>query len=226
MMRVFLAAAILLLLPLCSAEARPRDEVMAQLFHCNGLGDDRQWLDCYYGAAQPARAGLGLKPALPGQIELAQSSSTSFSQAQPSAIRSQMVAEAGRCYDLGDDRGWLDCYYRAALPMREQLGLSVPAGTQLASSAPRNGGDAVPSGLAVNQTIVSRMANYSFDSQGIFTVTLENGQTWRQIDGDSRDAFWRKPASAYLVTIRHGMSGSFMLTVRTESRVYRVRRIG
>jgi hypothetical protein len=225
MTRILFTVGVLLLLPLCSAEARPRDDVMAQLFHCNGLGDDRQWLDCYYGAAQPVRAGLGLKAALPGQIQLAQTPSMVSSQLQPSAIRSQVISEAGRCYDQGEDRDWLECYYRAALPMREQLGLSVPSGMQLASSIPGNSGAAVQSGLATDQTIVSRMVNYSFDLQGIFTVTLENGQTWRQIDGDSRDAFWTKPAGAYLVTIRHGMSGSFMLTVRNESRVYRVRRI-
>lgn len=101
----------------------------------------------------------------------------------------------------------------------------MPAGQQLTSSAPANSSDGAWPSLAARQTIVSRMIKYSFDSQGIFTVTLENGQTWRQIDGDSRNAFWKKPADTYLVTIRHGMSGSFILTVRDESRVYRVHRI-
>jgi hypothetical protein len=223
MTRTLLAAGSFLLLLLCGAQARPRDEVMTQVFRCNGLESDRQWLDCYYGAAQPARDRLGLRPALPGQIQLVQSQRADVSQVQPSGVRNRVVAEAGRCYDQADDLGWLDCYYRAALPMRQQLGLSMPAGTQIASSAPDNG-HASP-GLAGGQTVVSRMANYSFDSQGIFTVTLENGQTWRQIDGDSHAAFWKKPAASYLVTIRHGMSGSFILTVRNESRVYRVHRI-
>lgn len=226
MKRIVLAAGIFLLLPLCGAQARPRDDVMAQLFRCNRLADDRQWLDCYYGAAQPARAGLGLKPALPGQVQLVQSPPAIVSQSPPSQIRARVVAEAGRCYDQDDDRGWLDCYYRAAVPMREQLGLSVPAGSQAAAAMQDNAARALQQGMAPGQTIVSRMADYSFDSKGIFTVTLENGQTWRQIDGDSHDAFWKKPASTYLVTIRHGMSGSFILTVRNESRVYRVHRIG
>ena len=226
MKRVVLAAGIFLLLPLCGARARPRDDVMAQLFRCNGLANDRQWLDCYYGAAQPARAGLGMKPALPGQVQLVQSPPPVTSQAPPSQVRARVVAEAGRCYDQGDDRDWLNCYYRAAVPMREQLGLSVPVGPRLDSATPNNNDRNLQQAIAPNQAIVSRMADYSFDSQGIFTVTLENGQTWRQIDGDSHDAFWKKPASTYLVTIRHGISGSFMLTVRNESRVYRVRRVG
>lgn len=222
---ILIAVCAVLLLPMCKADARPRDEVMSQLFHCSGLENDRQWLDCYYGAAQPARASLGLKPALPGQVQLVLSPPAVISQSRPSPVRNRVVAEAGRCYDQDDDREWLDCYYRAALPMREQLGLPMPAGQQLTSSAPANSSDGARPSLAARLPIVSRMVKYSFDSQGIFTVTLENGQTWRQIDGDSRNAFWKKPADTYLVTIRHGMSGSFILTVRDESRVYRVHRI-
>lgn len=226
MTRTLFAAGILLLLPLFGAEARPRDDVMVQLFHCNGLASDRQWLDCYYGAAQLARAGLGLKPALPGQVQLAQSSPAVGPSSQPSAVRNRVVAAAGRCYDQGDDREWLDCYYRAAFAMREQLGLPMPAGQLQASSVSAQVGDGPQLGLADNQTVVSRMVRYSFDSQGIFTLALANGQVWRQIDGDSHDAFWKKPAASYLVTIRHGMSGSYILTVRNEARVYRVHRIG
>jgi len=199
---------------------------MAQLFHCNGLENDRQWLDCYYGAAEPARASLGLKPALPGQIQLVRSPPATVSQSQPSVVRTHVVADAGRCYDLDDDRGWLDCYYRAAVPMREQLGLSLPVGSQLASAMPNGSEHTLQQSLGPNQTIVSRMVEYRFDSQGIFTVTLENGQIWRQIDGDSHAAVWKKPAAAYLVTIRHGMSGSFIMTVHNEARVYRVHRLG
>ena len=224
MTRTLFAAGILLLLPLCGAQARPRDDVMAQLFHCNGIGSDRQWLDCYYGAAQPARAGLGLTPALPAQVQLAQSVPAAAAPVQPSIVRNRVVAVAGGCYDQDGDRDWLDCYYQAALPMREQLGLAIPMGQRVASPDNRQGFQqaSIASG-ARNET--SRMANYSFDAQRIFTVTLENGQVWKQIDGDSRAASWTKPPSAYLVTIRAGMSGSFILTVRNEDRVYRVHRI-
>src|SRR4051812_9790370 len=53
------------------AQARSRDDVMAGAYCCGGVPDDKQWLDCYYGAAQPARAELGLQPAPELQLQLA-----------------------------------------------------------------------------------------------------------------------------------------------------------
>lgn len=54
------------------ALADARDDVLSGITRCAGLSDDRQWLDCYYGAAQPMRAALGLAPAPQAQIKLLQ----------------------------------------------------------------------------------------------------------------------------------------------------------
>ena len=37
---------------------------------CDGIADDHAWLDCFYGAAQPMRARLGLSPAPEFQTRL------------------------------------------------------------------------------------------------------------------------------------------------------------
>ena len=42
------------------ALADAREDVIVGVTRCAALSDDRQWLDCYYGAAQPLRAQLGL----------------------------------------------------------------------------------------------------------------------------------------------------------------------
>jgi hypothetical protein len=52
------------------ALAGPREDVTDASARCDSLTDDRQWLDCYYGAAQPMRARLGLSPAPPSQQAL------------------------------------------------------------------------------------------------------------------------------------------------------------
>jgi hypothetical protein len=62
------------------ALADAREDVVTGLTRCANLTDDRQWLDCYYGAAQPMRAWLGLSPAPQSQLRLLQT------QPQPSAL--------------------------------------------------------------------------------------------------------------------------------------------
>jgi hypothetical protein len=52
------------------ALAAARDDVLYGISRCGGIADDRTWLDCVYGAAQPMRAQLGLPPASIAQQKL------------------------------------------------------------------------------------------------------------------------------------------------------------
>jgi hypothetical protein len=84
-----LAAASGALMPgLALADAR--EDVVSGLTRCANLTDDRQWLDCYYGAAQPMRAWLGLSPAPQSQLKLLQT------QPQPSALPATVSRAAVR----------------------------------------------------------------------------------------------------------------------------------
>ena len=56
-----------------AAASGPRDDVLANVERCAGFTDDRTWLNCYYGAAQPMRAQLGLSPAPDSQLSLVKS---------------------------------------------------------------------------------------------------------------------------------------------------------
>lgn len=69
------------------------------------------------------------------------------------------------------------------------------------------------------------MTSYSFDTNKNFIVTLENGQVWRQLGGDSGVARWRKPAGTYLVTITSGVFGGHNLTVKDSPGLFKVRRV-
>jgi hypothetical protein len=71
MQKIFLAAVVMAgALSPGSALADAREDVVSGLTRCAALTDDRQWLDCYYGAAQPMRAWLGLSPAPQSQLKL------------------------------------------------------------------------------------------------------------------------------------------------------------
>jgi hypothetical protein len=47
-----------------------RDAVLDAAQRCEGIPDNRVWLDCFYGSAQPMRAVLGLAPAPESQTRL------------------------------------------------------------------------------------------------------------------------------------------------------------
>jgi hypothetical protein len=217
------------------ASARPRDDAMAGAYRCAGIASARVWLDCYYGAAQPVRAALGLAPAPAGQVGLGLSPPAG-GERQNQSIRDEVMASAGRCGSVADEHLWLNCYYAAAVPARVSLGLSVPpaapqaaaqtAAKPLSPSSPpqRQGVIAELLGMS-GSSMVSRMEAYSFDHYGKFTVTLANGQVWRQLEGDASMAHWHKPASSYGVRITGGAFGSYNFTVKGSPGKFKVRRV-
>jgi len=235
-----------------AAEARPRDDALSGAFRCAGIANSRQWLDCYYGAAQPVRASLGMPAALAAQVKLAMSP-PGGGQPQNEAVRDEVMSAAANCIRVAGDRPWLDCYYAAATPMRAQLGLSVPQGAlkpvpapvpQMAYAAPPpppaiakpSGPPPMPrntglfNGLFNEAKPIVRgmpMQSYTQDKSGAFTVVLEDGQVWKQADEDEvyHPVRWRKPAAEMLVTIAPGVMHTFNLKIEGESRVYKVRRI-
>jgi hypothetical protein len=72
--------------------------------------------------------------------------------------------------------------------------------------------------------VVSRMSAYKFDRYGIFTVTLSNGQVWRQLQGDTSYAHWKKPPGTYVATISRGWFGSYNFQVRDNPGMFKVQR--
>jgi hypothetical protein len=228
------------------AQARPRDDALAGAVRCAVIGDSRQWLDCYYGAAQPVRAALGLAPALAAQVQLAQSPPPGGGQPRDEAVRDEVVSTAAACMRLTGDRPWLDCFYAAAVPMRTQLGLKVPQVAGPPAPAPRLASappPATPSGpppmprprglfsgiLNSPKPIVHDVPMQSFvmDKKGAFTVTLSDGQVWEQSPEDEvyHPARWRREASEMMVTITPDAMRSYIMTVEGEGKIYKVRRI-
>jgi hypothetical protein len=222
--RLLLPAAAVPLL-FSSAHARPRDDAMSGAFRCAPITQTRVWLDCYYGAAQPLRAALALAPAPAAQVRLSASPPAGVPAPAEIKLRDQVMADAFRCNAFGNENQWLDCYYAAADPARARLALSVASRSHApaAPSGPARSSFAAPAQAAAKAP--HRMASYAFDRYGIFTVTLENGEVWRQVSGDSSFARWNKPASRYLVRITRGVLGSFNLQIQNAPGLYKVRRV-
>jgi hypothetical protein len=239
------------LVPACAvltvpAQARPRDDALSGAFRCATIADSRQWLDCYYGAAQPVRAALGLAPALAGQLKLA-AVPPGGGALRDEGVRDDVMAGAAGCNRVSGDRPWLDCYYAAAAPMRVQLGLSAPSAPkpvpQLATVLPLRPRAAAPSGpppMPRNTGLLNGVFNdikpvvrdmpmqsFTLDRKGAFTVTLADGEVWTQSAEDEvyHPAHWREAGPNTLVTISPDALHTFTMTVSGEARIYKVKRV-
>jgi hypothetical protein len=158
--------------------------------------------------------------------------------------RDEVQAAEQRCASTADKRLWLDCYYGAAQPLRQELGLSPapPEQTRLVpppGAAPLRPVAQAPdkkqgwiqsmfgSTRSADATVMSRMESYSFDKAGLFTVSLANGQVWQQLVDDKIRAHWHSPAVQYDVQVGMDAGGGFALAVQNaDSRdFYKVRRL-
>jgi hypothetical protein len=229
------------------AQARPRDDALSGAFRCAVIAESRQWLDCYYGAVQPVRAGLGLPPALAAQIKLA-TAPPAGGQPHDEAVRDDVMSAAAGCIRVTGERPWLDCYYAAAAPMRTHLGLSSPPTApkplpQLAYVPPPPARAAAPAGpppmprnsglfdgmLTDTKPVVRNvpMQSFTLDRQGAFTVTLADGEVWAQLEEDQiyHPAHWGEAGPGKLVTIAPGPMHTFAMKVSGQARSYKVRRL-
>lgn len=167
------------------ALAGPREDTLSGISRCSALVDDRSFLDCVYGAAQPMRARLGLPPAPLSQIQLVPGG----------------APKSGRPVPHGDAT------------------VATPA-----MSAPKRGGWL--SALLDNDgTPVLNMVSYTFDGHGKFTVTLSNGEVWRQKQNDTNYATWRGLASRYVVRVIESASQDVKMDVKGEGGPYAVERV-
>lgn len=79
-----------------------RDDVMANVQRCSGFTDNRTWLNCFYGAAQPMRAALGLSPAPQAQVGLVDSAPVPAPPPMKSASTSNNSSSGGWFSGIGD----------------------------------------------------------------------------------------------------------------------------
>jgi hypothetical protein len=230
--RFMAGVAFLAVLGFGPAAARPQDEVLSGAFKCAAIADLRTWLDCYYGAAQPQRAALGMAPVPAAQARLVASPPSGTPSAQDVELRDDILKSALECNRTAQGRAWLNCFYAASEPARVRLGLASPMPASPAKTAasspaiiPPSDFGLTPKPAKTSKSISARMAAYEFDREHLFTATLDNGEVWQQIKGDDQIADWNKPASVYAVVISRGAFGSYNFRVLKSGGLYKVRRV-
>jgi hypothetical protein len=164
--------------------------------------------------------------------------------------RSNILATFNRCGVFSDDRTWLNCIYGAVQPMRTQLGLppapasqtnlvpgDIPTSQTPSPPSPslppppavrqqNSGGESFTSFLMGGQPVLTNMSltAYSINKDGLFTVTLANGEVWYEVEGGPL-AHWHGPASHYRASISKGSLDSFNFIIVGEGIQYKVRRV-
>jgi hypothetical protein len=176
---------VLMLLSALPAFAGPRDDVYAGSARCADIADDRTWLDCFYGSAQPMRTRLGLPPA--------------------PASQTQLVPASGHAYVPPADAQAPPVAGRPPMPEASSGFGHLFGGKPLVSNI--------------------RMASYSFDANGFFTVTLEDGEIWQESSSWPTLAKWKLPPASYYVSILPGLLGSYDLKVRGMNGYFKVHRL-
>lgn len=75
------------------------------------------------------------------------------------------------------------------------------------------------------QSINAQISEIVVDPYNKVTVTLENGQVWRQLAGDDRTVRFPSPHQIYTAEIKRGVFGNYFMKIIERDRTIRVRRI-
>ena len=196
---------------------------------CSAQPDARARLSCYDQLAAKLRAGQAIgpqayAPATPQPaptyapapvaqtpVAPAPTPAQSFGQAAPPAPKGQ-----SSWYDVG---GWFGSS-------------DAPRGATIGTPA-QFGAEALPPPKAVPgeppppqplDEITANVTSVAFSGTGRFTVSLDNGQMWKQIEGDTGTAKF-KTRGGDSVTISRGLLGSYNLVIAGRTALFKVRRI-
>jgi len=114
--------------------------------------------------------------------------------------------------------------YRA--PSAPVYSAPVPAYVPPAPPASGLGSERLPSTIAAarrpDNAITAGVSAVTYDGTGRFTMTLDNGQVWRQLNGDQTMLHGTRFSTAH---ITRGALGSYDLTVDGRHASYRVTRL-
>jgi hypothetical protein len=197
-----LVLAVMALAP-TAAQAGPRDDVIDTLVKCADLSDKMARADCFDAATPQLRAvappQTGLEQPLPATAPPPIASAPSAAAAFPTPPAEAEAAPSS-------DTSWMSTLnpFSGGAPDK-------PAPDQMAFQA--FGREILPVTIGVTEYHVFR--------DGSFSVTLDNGQIWREHDRDY-DTPPFSTEEKNVVTIDRGMLGGFNLVLKGKPKIYKV----
>ena len=196
------------------AGADPRDDALSAMLRCSALSDRARRLSCYDTSV--AR--------VPGAMNNAAMNNAAPSPpAAAPLVASAVPPPAPPVAPRRRHTSFMDRLFGPDGPKR------APQTTvaQFGSESIANGGAAaypIPMDGDTIDQISARLVSYLF-TDGYVTVTLDNGQVWRQTAGGEPLGHLARPALGYAAIISRGGGGSYAMKLTGLSREIPVRRI-
>ena len=135
------------------------------------------------------------------------------------------------CRQAGDDKARIACLEGAVSALEGQLTRQskLPPTPAAATVAEDLGAEQVKGEARDNakakQRVTGTIRRHSFDGFGRVTVTLDNDQIWRQLEGDSSDLRNRIPDNEPVqVVITRSRFGGYRMVITPSGKTIRVRR--
>jgi hypothetical protein len=196
-----LSLTLSLLIPLSSVHAAQApapvapQDVLEAVGRCAAVADKEARLACYDGLAPRVKDTLAAPPA--------------------SLPGSRMPTTEEQRSWFGFDLGSLFGSSPAQQTTPGQFGSDRLATTQAKEET----------AAAEVDSIAASLTDVAYTPLGRFIVFLDNGQVWRQIEGDADRATFKKPAKGNKVTISRGFIGSYNLVINESAKMYKVTRV-
>ena len=203
------AAAIMV----ASAQAASSDALAFDIGRCAAVPDAKERLACFDGIAAQLKSGVALPPAVAG------SPSVSEVPAAPAAVAPAPQAAQAAPPPQKNSGSWYDP--TQWFGKDDQLPASNNPADFGAEAVRQPANPAAPQPL---QEITAHVTSANMNAFGRFTVVLDNGQIWRQLDSDTGTARFGKTGGD-TVTISRGMLGSYNLVVDGRAKLYKVKRV-
>jgi hypothetical protein len=154
------------------------------------------------------------------------------------------LADIVKCADIADAAKRLECFDAAMVRGKAALAAPPPAAPvakekslldwfgfskpEQAVTKPEDFGKPAPAPAAGTNEITqisSPVLEFAKTARGKALFVLENGQVWRQLDGDTQDVQPPAPGTTMKVTVEVGFLGSYNLTIEGRKYIVKVNRL-
>lgn len=212
-----------------AAQAGPSEALAFAIGQCSSQPDEKARLACYDEIAAQLKSGAMIAAPAPQAYQapaspppVAQAPAVQAAAPAPSPSVGRVSAPAPQA-PQSQGGTWYDptSWFGKDKPAKTSTN---PADFGAEALPQQRTASAEPAQPARLEELRANVAAVAYNPLGRFTVTLDNGQIWKQLDGDTGTARFKNKGGD-VVTISRGVLGSYNLVVEGRSALFKVKRV-